>query len=147
MTDVERLCLQSLPIRLAALLSMLSTLDVVETAVSALKRMARSPGPLEDVERCRRFAMKRAMMTEADKRRWRRTREETGRFNAPMEIREEAEDKARAVARDLSSPGLVASLRSPMDRGGATREFARAALQGQVDTAVIAREIGLDALA
>jgi len=69
MTDVERLCLQSLPIRLAALLSMLSTLDVVETAVSALKRMARSPGPLEDVERCRRFAMKRAMMTEADKRR------------------------------------------------------------------------------
>jgi hypothetical protein len=156
-TAAELPRLRSLQNRVAAILATLAirdTMDVVDAVIAVLEHMARSPGPLEDVERYLPLVMKFAKMLESDRSRFRLRLEEAGMWNPITEIKEEVRAKAwaeaqaegRAEGRADASRATVASIRRHMDRGMVTREIARAQLQDLMDTGAITREDGLKAL-
>lgn len=134
-TNVELPRLRSLQSRVAAMLTTLAVQDAVDAVVAALEHMARSPGPLDDLERFLPFAMKLARMPESDAPRFRRRLEEAGMVNVLTEMKEEA--KAR---------GQVAEIRRLVERGVLTREAARAEINDLTETGAIPREIGQEAL-
>jgi hypothetical protein len=134
-TNVELPRLRSLQSRVAAILTTLAVQDAVDAVIAALEHMARSPGPLDDLERFLPFAMKLARMPESDAPRFRRRLEEAGMVNVLTEMKEEA--KAR---------GQVAEIRRLVERGVLTREAARAEIKDLIETNAIPREIGQEAL-
>lgn len=145
-TPLELPRLRSLQSRVAAILTILAVQDAVEAVAAALEHMARSPGPLDDLERFLPFAMKLARMQESDAPRFRRRLEEAGMVNVLTELKEEARAEARAEALAQASRATVASVHRLVDRGVLTRDAARAELTDLIDTGAITREIGQGAL-
>lgn len=135
-TAIELPRLRSLQSRVAAVLTTLAVQDAVDAVVAALEHMARSPGPLDDLERFLPFAMKLARMLESDAPRFRRRLEEAGMVNVLTEMKEVA--KAR---------GQIAEIRRLVDRGILTRDAARAEIRDLTETGAIPRDIGQEALA
>jgi hypothetical protein len=151
--------------RVAAILMILPMRDAVnavDVVVSALELMARSPGPLEDLERFLPFAMKLAKMQKSDMPRFKHRLKEAGMINVLTEMREAAEAKGRTKGRtegrtegraegrtealSQSSQATVASFKRLMDRGIITHEAARAQLQELMNSGAITIEIGQEAL-
>ncbi|MBA3707714.1 MAG: hypothetical protein H0W83_02700 [Planctomycetes bacterium] len=134
--DLPRL--RSLQNRVAGMLMALVVQDTVEAVVAAFGHMARSPGPLDDLERFLPFIMKLARMPESDVPRFRRRLEEAGMVNVITEMKEEGRAEAGRAT--------VASIRRLMDRGVLTRDVARTELQDLMETGAIPRDIGQEAL-
>jgi hypothetical protein len=145
-TAAELPRLRSLQNRVAAVLTALAAMDAVDAVIAVVKHMARSPGPLDDVERFLPFAMKLAKMPESHRTRFKDRLKEAGMFNPLTEIREEAEAKGRVEGQAQASRAMVASIRRLMEQGVLSRETARTQLQDLMDTGAITREIGQEAL-
>ncbi len=163
-TELPRL--RSLQNRVAAMLITLGIRDKVEGVLSALEQMARSPGPLDDLERFLPFAMKLARMPASDLPRFRSRLLETGMINIITEMKAEAraegeakgkaEGKAEGEAKGKAegeakgrlqaANAMVASISRLVVRGVLTRDVARAEIQDLIDTGAIPSEVGQAAL-
>lgn len=157
-TDAELPRLRSLQNRVAAILSILAVHDAVDAVVAALKHMAHSPGPWDDMKRFLPFAVKLARMPESDRPRFRRRLEEAGMVNVVdlwveegraegrAEGRTEGRAEGRAEALAHASQASVATIRRLVDIGILSREAARTELQMLMDAGGMSREIGQEAI-
>lgn len=136
--DVPRL--RALQNRVAAMLTALAVHDAVEDLVALLAQMARSPGPLDDLERFLPFAAKLARLPESDASRFRRRLEETGMVNVITEMKNEA--RAEGVAQ-----GHIAAIRHLVSKGRMNLDAARAEVQDLLAAGVITRSEAETALA
>ena len=149
--DLPRL--RSLQNRVAYTLALMAARqadEILDVLVAYVQDMARSPGPLDDVERFLPFAMRLARMPESDLPHFRRRLEETGMINVITEMKEEAKAKvqaeAKAEGKAEASRATVASIRRLVDRGVLTRDAARAELYDLIEAGALTRDIGQEAL-
>ena len=136
--DVPRL--RALQNRVAAMLTALVVQDAVEDLVTLLAQMARSPGPVDDLERFLPFAAKLAKLRESDAPRFRRRLEETGMVNVITEMKNEARAKvlAEGVAQGVAQ-GHIAAICHSVSKGRMSLDAARAEVQDLLAADIITR--------